>query len=69
MHISENEMTSGIHTDLDILESKLVVALETARSRFRLQNFSLWARIAEGIGGIRYRIPKMHRKSEGSSQA
>jgi hypothetical protein len=58
MNMSEDEMTSGISTEFDVIEAKLVVALETARSKFRLQNFGLWARIAEGIGGITHRIPK-----------
>lgn len=45
-------------SEIDILDSKLTVALETARSRYRLENRSLWARIVEGIGGTIYRIPK-----------
>ena len=50
--------TREIHLELDMLESKLTIALETARSRFKLQNRGLWARIIEGIGGIIYKIPK-----------
>jgi hypothetical protein len=44
--------------EMNILDSKLRVALETARSRYNLENHGLWARIAEGIGGAIYRIPK-----------
>jgi hypothetical protein len=53
-----DEEEDRLDNDINMLESKLTVALETARSRFRKENFGLWARIAEGIGGIRYRIPK-----------
>ena len=45
--------------ELRMLEAKLVRALETARSRYRLLNREIWARIAEGIGGIIYRLPKV----------
>lgn len=44
--------------EINMLNSKLTVALETARSRYRLENRGLWARIAEGIGGAIYRVPK-----------
>jgi len=44
--------------EINVIGSKLVVALETARSRYRLENRGLWARIAEGIGGLVWRIPK-----------
>jgi len=56
--LDEEEFTHDVLLELDMLESKLAIALETARSRYRLQNRGLWARIIEGIGGIIYRIPK-----------
>jgi hypothetical protein len=39
-------------TDFSIIQSKLIIALETACSRYRLKNRGLWARIAEGIGVV-----------------
>jgi len=56
--MEEGEFTREIHLELEMLESKLTRALETARSRYRLQNHGLWARIIEGISGIIYKIPK-----------
>jgi hypothetical protein len=53
-----NSSDEDFMEELDIIESKLVIALETARSRYRLKNRGLWARIAEGIGGIIWKIPK-----------
>ena len=58
MGLTEEEFTHDVLLELDILESKLSIALETARSKYRLQNLSLWARIIEGIGGIIYKLPK-----------
>jgi hypothetical protein len=40
---------SGFYEELCTLKSKLVVALETARSKYRLENRSIWARIAESM--------------------
>jgi hypothetical protein len=62
LHIDrvEDESTRDFRRELTILESKLVVALETARSKYRLQNRGLWARIIEGIAGTRYRFPRNH---------
>lgn len=37
------------YQQLNNLESKLYVALETSRSLYALKNRSIWARIAEGI--------------------
>ena len=56
--IVESGSYPEIVTEFNVIESKLIVALETARSRYRLENRGLWARIAEGIGGIIYRIPR-----------
>jgi len=58
MGLNEEEFSHDVLLELDMLESKLSIALETARSRYRLQNRTLWARIIEGIGGIIYKIPK-----------
>ena len=56
--VMTDEEMDKVYNEIDILDSKLTVALETARSKFRLQNFGLWARVAEGVGGMIYRIPK-----------
>jgi len=58
MGLNENEFTHDIHLELEMLTAKIARALETARSRYRLKNRGLWARIVEGIGGIIYKIPK-----------
>jgi len=50
--------------DLDGLESKLIIALETARSRYKLENRGLWARIIEGIVEILYKIPKSYSRAK-----
>jgi hypothetical protein len=68
MHMMlESDLMRNFVAELDIIESKLIVALETARSRYRLENRGLWARIAEGIGGIIYRIPKSLKEKEGKT--
>jgi len=54
----EKEFSHDVLLELNMIESKLSIALETARSKYRLQNRTLWARIIEGIGGIIYKIPK-----------
>ena len=56
--LNRAEFTYDVMLELNLLESKLRVALETARSRYRLQNRSLWARIIEAISGMIYKIPK-----------
>jgi hypothetical protein len=52
--IFSNEMYQEIY----LLESRLVVALETARIKYSLQNKTLWVRVIEGISKIVYRMPK-----------
>lgn len=47
--------------ELNNLESKVRVALETSRSMFNLQNRSIWARIAENIAVMTYnKLPKQN---------
>jgi len=53
--MNEEDFTQEVHLELNMLESKLTVALETARSRYRLRNRGLWARI---FGGIVEKLPK-----------
>ncbi len=36
------------------IETKLTVALHSARSLYQLQNHSIWARIVEGIAALTY---------------
>jgi len=55
LSMNEREFTRQVQVELDMLESKLTIALETARSRYRLRNRGLWARI---FGGIIEKIPK-----------
>ena len=52
------EETSKARIELEMLESKLRVALETARCRYSLQSRGLWARIAESVAGIAHRTSK-----------
>jgi len=54
MNRTEESFTEEMH-ELDMLKSKLEVALQIAHSRYRLQNRSLWARI---FGGIFKKIPE-----------
>lgn len=56
MGLTEEEFTHDLWLELEMLESKLSIALETARSRYELQNRSLWARIIESISGVIYAI-------------
>jgi hypothetical protein len=42
MHMDEEKRTKTC-LELDCLESKSITALETARSRYRLENRGLWA--------------------------
>jgi len=51
----ENKFTREVIVELNSLESKLNVALETARSRFKLRHRGILARI---FGGIFDKIPK-----------
>lgn len=47
--LHEEEFTHDMLLELDMLESKLVVALETANSRFKLENRGILARAFDGI--------------------
>jgi len=49
-------MSGGEFQELDILEAKLRIALETARSRYRTENPNWWDRFAEAIGRIVHRV-------------
>ena len=48
MSMTEEDVMEVMH-ELNMLDAKLEVALQTARSRYRLQNRGLWARIFAGI--------------------
>lgn len=54
--LRDGEFTHHVWLELDLLESRLITALETARSRYRSQNPSLWARITEAIVGTIYTV-------------
>lgn len=56
MGMDNSEFTHDAWLELEMLESQVRIALETARSRYKLQNRSLWARIVEGIAGIVYNL-------------
>lgn len=50
MFLKEEEIEDdGAYLKLDMLESKLEVALETANCRFKLQNRGVWARAFNGF--------------------
>jgi hypothetical protein len=49
MGLSEQEFTHDIMLEIDMLESKLAVALETANSRFKLENRGIIARAFNGL--------------------
>ena len=55
MSMNEEYFTKEMHLELNMLESKLTVALEIARSRYKLRNRGLWARI---FGGIVKKLPE-----------
>jgi hypothetical protein len=58
MSMAEFEFTMNMHQESLLLESKLSRALETARTKYALQNRGLWVRIIESISKIVYRVPK-----------
>ena len=50
MFLKEEEIEDDdAYLKLDLLESKLEVALETANCRFKLQNRGVWARAVNGF--------------------
>ena len=53
--LDRNEFTHDVYLELEMLEAKIARALETARSKYKLHNRALWARI---IGGIIDKLPK-----------
>jgi hypothetical protein len=56
--MTEEESEENLE-ELNNLESKVRVALETSRSLFSLQNRSIWARIAESIAVMTYnKLPR-----------
>jgi len=58
MGLTEEEFSHDVLQELDMVESKLSIALETARSRYELQNRSFWGRVIESISEIIYEILK-----------
>jgi hypothetical protein len=60
-----------ISQEISLLDSKLVIALETARTKYSLQNKTLWVRVIEGISKIVYRMPQSieFKPNSSSSQA
>jgi len=49
--------TWDLFLKLNLLESKLIRAIETARTKYALQNRSLWVRIVESIAGTAMKLP------------
>ena len=48
MGLNQSEFTHEVYLELDMLESRLTVALEIARSRFKLEHRGILARIFGG---------------------
>jgi len=55
MGLDEDEFTHDVYLELEMLEAKIARALETARSKYRLENRGLWSKV---IGGMIDKIPK-----------
>ena len=49
MGLSAKEFTHDVMLNLDMLQSRLAIALETANSRFKLENRGIFAKIFSGI--------------------
>jgi hypothetical protein len=45
----KHDLTSGFNLEMELLESRLTVALAIAHTRYILQNRSLWVKIVESI--------------------
>ncbi len=57
MSMPRSKFTWEILQEEELIHSKLVVALEMARTRYKLQSKSLWVRIFESIAGMILKVP------------
>lgn len=56
--LNRQEFTSEVSLDMGLLKSKLTRALEIARTRYTLQNHSLWVKFTQSIASIFRGVPK-----------
>lgn len=52
------ELTPKINLELELLESRLTIALEIAHTKYMLQNRSSWVKIIESISRAVQKVPK-----------
>ena len=53
------ELTPKFNLEIELLKSRLTIALEIAHTRYLLQKPSFWVRILESIARIVYKVPKL----------
>lgn len=56
--LNRQEFTSEVSLDIGLLKSKLTRALEIARTRYTLQNHSLWVKFTQSIASGFRGVPK-----------
>ena len=56
--MDESDYTHEISLDLALLKSKLITALEVARTRYKLESHSIWVKFFESIADIVRRVTK-----------
>ena len=56
MNMSSKEFTGEVHLELEMLESKLEIALQIAHSRFRLKNRGILANVFGKVSPLRMNI-------------